>query len=193
MAPLFSDVFPLNPSRYHEVTGSAACGFAAIACGLANGPAIWFMEAWQTETINPNGLVPYCDPHHLLVGKCINATDLLAATEEALRSGAVSMVVSEITVPLTLTAGRRLQLAAEAGGSTRLMIVPEGMGSNAARTRWQAMPLYDARDSTLMRWSLIKNKSGTSSIWTVRWDDKTHRISVVSEAGQRPHAAARTL
>ena len=193
MAMLFSDVFPLTVSRYHEVAGAGSFCFAGIACGLVHGSAMWFVEGWQGEVINPVGLLPYCNPHNLLIGKCSNAADLLAATEEALRSGAVSIVVSEITQPLTLTAGRRLQLAAEAGGTTGLMIVPDGMGSNAAQTRWQAAPLYDEQDSTLMRWTITKNKSGTLSAWNMRWNDETHRITVVSEVGQRSSLAARTL
>ena len=44
MTLLLSDVFPLKSSRSHEVTGAGAYGFAGIACGLANGPVMWFVE-----------------------------------------------------------------------------------------------------------------------------------------------------
>lgn len=181
----FSDVFPLKSARYHEVTGSGAYAFAAISCGSANGNIIWFVEDWLPETINPIGLEPYCDPHRLLIGKCKNNADVLAASEDALRSGSVSMVVSELTKPLSLTAGRRLQLAAEVGASTGLMIIPEDMGSNATQTRWQVSPVYTPSDSTHMRWSLSKNKSGTNGEWTIGWDDKTRTIFVVPESAQR--------
>ncbi len=62
------------------------------------------------------------------------------------------------------------------------------MGSNAAETRWRAAPLYDPEggDSTLMRWSLIKNKSGTFGAWDVRWNHATRRLLVVSPVGERP-------
>jgi len=63
------------------------------------------------------------------------------------------------------------------------------MGSNAAETRWQAAPLFDpeeAADSTLMRWLLIKNKSGTLEAWDVRWNHAARRLDVVSPTGQRP-------
>jgi protein ImuA len=58
------------------------------------------------------------------------------------------------------------------------------MGSNAAETRWHCAPLFDPDDSTLQRWKLIKNKSGTLKAWDVRWHGETRRIIVVSEAGE---------
>ena len=139
----------------------------------------------MSEVLNPIGLQTYCDPDRILIGKCGNAVDVLAMTEEALRSGAVSLVIAELTKPLTLTAGRRLQLAAEAGSSTGLMIVRNGMGSNATQTRWCITPTYSPDDSTRMKWELKKNKSGTLRDWRVLWNDEAHRISVVSEPVQR--------
>lgn len=176
----FSDVFPLKNSRYHEVTGAGAYSFASVCCGNSANMAIWFSEAWTQEVVTPLGLQTHCDPHQVLIGKCNNSTDVLASAEEALRSGVVSLVIGELTQPLSLTAGRRLQLAAEVGGSTGLMIVKNGMGSNATQTRWDISPVYAPDDSTQMRWSLIKNKSGTNAIWDVRWDETARCIFVVS-------------
>ena len=118
-------------------------------------------------------------------------TDALAVAEEALKDGAVALVVVEVTRPLDLREGRRLQLAARAGGTTGLCLIPDGMGSNAAETRWHAAPVFDPRkeDSTLMRWEIIKNKSGTLGAWNVRWDQQTHRLHVVSPVGERPGSA----
>jgi protein ImuA len=154
---------------------------------------IWFVEGWMHEVVNPIGLQAHCDPHQVLVGKCSNPTDVLAASEEALRSGVVSLVIAELTKPLSLVAGRRLQLAAEAGGSTGLMIVRDGMGSNATQTRWHVSPIFALDDSTQMRWSLIKNKSGTYADWEVRWDEAARRISVVSAHVERTGVAQATL
>ena len=88
----------------------------------------------------------------------------------------------ELNAPLDLTAGRRLQLAAKTGRSLGIALIPEGMGSNAAETRWQCAPVFDPQDSTLQRWELIKNKSGTLGVWNVRWSASSRRINVVSEA-----------
>jgi len=147
--------------------------------------AIWFVEHWVQEVLNPIGLHTHCDPHQVLIGKCSGAADVLAAAEEALRSGVVSLVIAELTQPLSLTAGRRLQLASEAGASTGLMIVRDGMGSNATQTRWHVSPVFASDDSTQMRWSLNKNKSGTKMAWDIRWGEAAHCVSVVSEDVER--------
>lgn len=188
MSPAPLPCFPLRKARVHEVCGPGATAFAAIAAGAPPSGLLWVRESWQPEALNPLGLVPFLDPSRLLVAQTAGQTDSLAVAEEALRDGALPVVVIEITRPLNLREGRRLQLAAKTGGSTGLCLIPEGMGSNAAETRWRAAPVFDPQgaDSTLMRWDLIKNKSGTLGAWNVRWDAAAHRLDVVSPAGERP-------
>lgn len=178
--------FPLRPARVHEVCGPAAPAFAACAAAGRPGPVLWLREAWLPETLNPLGLLPFLDPAGVLLARPANQIDSLAVAEEALKDGSVALVVLEITRPLDLREGRRLQLAAGAGRSTGLCLIPEGMGSTAAETRWRAMPLFDParEDSTLMRWEIIKNKSGTIGAWNVCWDAQAHRLDLVSPAGK---------
>lgn len=109
--------------------------------------------------------------------------NILWAVEEALRGLPDALVVAQIDKALSLTIGRRLQLAAEAGGTTGLLLIRDGAGSPATQTRWQCMPL--AGDSTLHNWSLIKNKSGTFGNWTVNWDGTSAAFDMVSTIGQR--------
>ncbi|MET1413353.1 hypothetical protein ABVF61_13845 [Roseibium sp. HPY-6] len=204
MSQPFSSVYPLKRARAHEVCGEGGLAFAAITAGQASGPVVWISERWR-PVVNPEGLAPYCDPGKLLLTRADTPLNVLASAETALRSGAVGLVVAELTGPIGLTEGRRLQLAAETGGTTALLLIPEGGGSNAAETRWHCtgIPAFEAarqnspnpnnpgansprqndHDSTPWRWSLIKNKIGTLSDWVVRWDAAAHRIIVVSEAG----------
>ncbi len=184
MSPQLFDQFPPRVSRCHEVCGAGGVCFAAIVCGLADNPSFWISEAWQPERLNPAGLATFCDPRKLVFAECKDHLEVLDASEEALRSGAVSVVVSQLSKPLDFRQGRRLNLAAEAGKSTGVFLIPEGMGSNAAETRWQCAPIFDPLDSTLQRWELIKNKSGTLAAWTVRWDAEKRRVIVVSQAGK---------
>ncbi len=184
MPDQFAQHFPLMPNRAHEATGPGAVTFAAIACGLGAKPAMWIHEDWQREILNPVALSEFCDPKKLLLARARNPVDVLAVAEESLRSGAVSTVVAELSQPITLTAGRRLQLAAEAGKSTGVFIISDGAGSNATQTRWHCAPIFDETDSTLMMWNLIKNKSGTLKGWRVRWDEQARRVIVVSTAGE---------
>ena len=185
----FDSNYPLRVGRVHEATGPAAYSFAVMSCALGEGDALWFSEGWRNEQLNPAGFAAFCPPEKLLVAAGKNQLEVLALCEEALRSGAVSTVVAELAQPLDLTAGRRLQLAAEAGKTTGIIILPEEMGSNAAETRWHCAPVFDASDSTLQSWQLIKNKSGTLGSWNIRWDAQAHSIIVVSKAGERAGSA----
>ena len=189
----FESHFPLKNTRTHEVCGASAHVFAfALAgqlCSENGRTALWVREAWHGHQINPMGFCSYLDPKQFLIAQAPSHIDVLASTEEALRSGHVALVIAQITQPIGLTEGRRLQLAAQAGNATGLCILPEGMGNNAAQTRWHCAPVFDesnaAEDSTLQSWKLIKNKSGTLSTWTVKWNAQTRRISVVSPPIQR--------
>ncbi|MEM0945470.1 MAG: hypothetical protein AAGI70_16150 [Pseudomonadota bacterium] len=183
-----SDHFPPRPGRCHEVCGAGAPAFAAIALGARGGAALWICGTWRADRLYPEGVAPFCDPAKLLIAEVDTERDMLASAEEALRSGAVTAVVAEPQKPLDLTAGRRLQLAAEAGGSLGLMLIAEGAGSNAAESRWRCAPQSDSRfhraDSTRQTWALIKNKTGILKSWNVCWDAKTHSIAVVPPSGE---------
>ena len=180
--------YPLLTGRVHEVSGPAATSFALRAAQQVDAGLLWVREEWQPERLNPFGFEGF-DPARLIVAQTKGQIDTLAVAEEALRDGALGFVVLEITAPLSLTAGRRLQLAAKTGNATGLCLIPEGMGSPAAETRWHCAPVFDADDSTLQRWQLIKNKSGTIGVWNVRWDPETRRVAVVPPAGHRPGSA----
>ncbi|MGI3164411.1 ImuA family protein [Pseudooceanicola sp. 200-1SW] len=189
-APLFASAFPLRPARVHEVCGAGATAFAALTCARARaGALIWIRETWMRDQLSPLGLADFFDPSRLILARAPDAVDALAVAEEALRDSAVALVLLEVTRPLDLREGRRLQLAAKTGGATGLCLIPEGMGSNAAETRWRVQPLWagaraGGADSTLLRWQLIKNKSGTLGAWDVCWNRTTYRLDVVSPPAQ---------
>ncbi len=179
----FSAVYPLKSGRTHEVCGAGAQFFAVAIAAQFEAQFLWVREQWRTEKLNPTGFVEFLSPEGLLTASAKNQNEVLAVAEESLRSGVVPLVVMELNNQLDLIAGRRLQLAAKTGESTALAIISEKMGSNAAETRWRCSPLFDPNDSTLQRWELIKNKTGTLGVWNVRWSASSRRINVVSEAG----------
>ncbi len=178
------DSFPLRPARAHEVCGAGGHVFASIVCGCANGSALWISQAHQHERLHPEGLAQFCWPDRLIYASGKTHMDVLWMAEEALRSAAMQVVVVQLSKPIDLTAGRRLQLAAEAGNTLGVFQIPEGMGSNATETRWRCSPHFDAKDSSLHRWQLIKNKSGTLGDWIVRWDEQARRVIVVSKVSE---------
>lgn len=186
MPPNLFDFFPPRPARMHEACGPGAYGFAGMLAAALSGNVLWVAERWRPEQINPLGINDFIDPSRILTAMTKDHPETLAITEEALRSGAVALVVAEVTAPLSLTAGRRLQLACETGKTTGLCLIPEGMGSNAAESRWRCAPVFDPADSTRQHWEIIKNKSGTTEAWNVRWDKSARRVHVVPPVGQRP-------
>ncbi|WP_037374270.1 ImuA family protein [Sediminimonas qiaohouensis] len=189
--PAPTDPLALAPARVHEAEGRGRQAFALLQAARHAGPLIWVLAAHAPHLPMLRGL-PDGVGQRLHVIRPGREIDLLWAVEEALRSPAAGLVIAEPSSPLSLTAGRRLQLAAEAGRTTGLMLIRAGQGSNAAETRWQCAPVAgEDRDSTLHRWSLNKNKEGTTGIWTVHWNGATAAVHLVSAAGKR-HGAAET-
>lgn len=181
----------LAPGRVHEAEGIGRRAFALFQAARHAGPLIWVLALRAPHLPMLRGL-PEGVGQRLHLIRPGNETDLLWSVEEALRSPAVGLIIAEPEKPLSLTAGRRLQLAAEAGRTTGLMLIREGQGSNAAETRWHCMPMPgEDRDSTLHRWSLNKNKRGTTGTWTVHWNGATAAVHPVSASGER-HEPAET-
>ncbi len=192
----------------HEVTGSAAGGFVAMLAGRFAGPVLWCVMAHaRTELYGP-GLAAFgLDTRRLVIARCANRQDMLWAMEEGLRDPALAVVVGEPDRAIALTASRRLQLAAETGGVTGLVLrrgAEEGaLAPSALFSRWQAdsVPVLGMPGSPAegARWrlALLRCRGGLgeemrrigSRTWTVDWRDATRDLSLVPGAGDRPAAA----
>jgi protein ImuA len=177
------DPFALASTRVHEAAGPGRRAFALFQAARHPGPLVWVLPAHQHQRPLPAGL-PQGVADRLLLIEARSETDLLWSVEECLRAGPLGLVLAEPEKPLSLTAGRRLQLAAEAGRTPGLMLIREGQGSTAAETRWACDPISAPWDSTGHQWRLIKNKKGTTGLWTVHWDGTSTTCHMVSEAVQ---------
>ncbi|WP_134682032.1 ImuA family protein [Paracoccus ravus] len=164
-----SDPLALAPARVHEAAGPGRSAFALFQTARHPGPLFWVLPQHEVSRPLPQGL-PEGVAERLHLVETRSETELLWATEEALRSPASGFVIAEPGKALNLTAGRRLQLAAEAGRTTGLLLIREGHGCNAAETRWQCVPLPGPADSARQHWRLTKDKSGTIGALTVDWD-----------------------
>ena len=185
--PPESDPFTLRPGRVHEAGGRGRRAFALFQALRHPGPLVWVLPAHIREMPLLDGLPPGVGARlHLLRPE--SEADLLWCIEEALRAAPIGLVIAEPRKPLSLTAGRRFQLAAEAGRSTGLLLIREAAGSNATETRWHCAPLASA-DSTLHRWQLNRNKQGTLGSWDVNWNGATTAVDMVSATGQRHQPA----
>lgn len=114
---------------------------------------------------------------------------LLWTMEEALKSGALSLVIGEThAAHASLTATRRLSLAAHAGKSAGLLVFAKAdAAATASHTRWmiaaapsRAHP-YDAQAPGNPAWrvELTRARGGRPGTWDLEWKNAPHRFVMV--------------
>lgn len=143
----------LNPGRTHEICGPARQVLATwiIAQYPPGTPVIWIRPYWKPERLHPQALCEWTSPEGLIFVEPARESDSLACAEEALHSGAVTLVVVELAAPLALTPLRRLHLAAETGLARRrihahnatvlgLVLTPQDGGTAGVESRWHLAP-----------------------------------------------------
>lgn len=140
----------LTLGRAHEICGPARLVLAAMiagrvaAGGMGAGPVLWIRPAHADGRLNPDGLARFFDPGRLVLARPERAADALWLAEEALRSGAVPLVIVDLAGPPALTPVRRLHLAAQAGAEAAcaglaplaLLLCPGQGGAQGIETRW---------------------------------------------------------
>ena len=167
--------------------GAAAAGFAAFLLSRLAGQAgergrgvLW--ACLGEGDLYPPGLASFgLDPGAMILLSAPSPAELLWAMEEALRSPALAGVVGEVD-RLDLTAGRRLQLAAAAGGGVGLLLLradrPAAAVSPAA-LRWRV----GAGPDRTWHVELLRRRGGRPGAWILEREDETDRLLVVAELG----------
>lgn len=217
------DALPMGGLRrdaLHEVA-AATYGDMAAAMGFATALITRFAEAspmapilWCEGSHAPfdvgglygPGLAAFgLDPARLIIVTPPRDVELLWTLEEALRLGAFAMVVGEIDAgsrAFDLTATRRLQLAAEDGGASALLLTGhQSGGSSAAATRWRiaAAPgspglRLEGHSMELVgrpRWKATLERcrgAEGGGTWLVEWDVAQRKFSTLD---RDPREAAR--
>jgi len=144
--------------RVHELCGPARRTLALMLAGRAEGTVLWIAPDASARALNPSGMAGLCAPERLLLAAAQPDREALWSLEEALRSGAVPLVVAELAAPPGLTPMRRLQLAAEASGRAPigLILTPEAGGAAGAESRWHLAHAHAEGES---RWRLERRRA----------------------------------
>ena len=180
----------------HEVLATEpGCGaaFAAMVLGRTEGTVLWIGSARAEWQAWPPGLAAWgLTPDRLVLLRAERWKDALWAMEEALRCPAVggALLVPaqgesfEERAPLDLTATRRLQLAAEAGGGLGLILradTPGAVTQTAAHTRWRVSPAEG--DEPHWRLELLRMRGGRPrDAVAVAWQTASGRLEVLERA-----------
>jgi protein ImuA len=194
----------------HEVAGTgpdtehaaAAALFTAGVLARLRGPVLWALT--RDDLFAPALAGVGLHPDRLILAEA--GKQVLSVMEEGLRHRGLAGVVGELDFRLTLTASRRLQLAAEASGVTAIVLRrsrrhddPALAEPNAAVTRWRlaalpsAPPLSQAPDVPGLgrpRWrlELLRCRGGEPATWIVEACDATGHLALVAELSDRSAA-----
>lgn len=187
----------------HAVVGSAAGAFAALVAGRIDGAVLWCVEAGARAGLYGPGLAALgLDPARLIMARCPDRTDMLWAMEEGLRCPALAVTIGEPPGAVDLTASRRLQLAAEAGGGLGLVLGRGRDGGalapNALESRWRVDAAPTAGTGWGWRVALERCRGvaaggGSDGQWMVQWDETTGDCVVAAAPGDRSVAARRLV
>jgi protein ImuA len=156
--------------RAHECCGPARHTWAMIVAGALSGPVLWIAPRWLRDRPHPDGIRPFAGPERFLFAAPEHRMDLLWCMEEALRSGAVPLVVADLPAPPGLTPVRRLHLAAEEGAARAfrpplgLLLTPGEGGAPGVESRWRMAP---AHERAAERWRLerLRDRTAPPAAW----------------------------
>jgi len=187
--------------------GTAASLLAAWLLARVAGEVVWVMQ--QRDLYPPALAAVGLTPERVFYVHARNPKMVLLVMEEGLRHAGLAGVVGELSGPLSLTASRRLQLAAEVSGVTAFLVRrsrrfddPVLAQPSAAATRWRvasvpsAPPLPDSPDTPGLgpphwRLELLRCRGGEPHSWMLEAFDATGRCRVVPDLGDRPAAPER--
>lgn len=183
------------------VDGAAAALFAAGILARRPGPVLWCVTRPDlfAPAISQAGL----SPDRVIYVEAGDEKTLMACFEEGLRHGGLAGVVAE-TARLSMTASRRLQLAAEASGILGLAVRRWRRAAEAAvfgqptaaATRWRVSP---APSSPLPvpgvgrpRWrvELIRCRGGEAAEFMLDACDEEGRLALPAALADRPLATS---
>lgn len=212
-AAVVSFPFGFGQAGLHEVAeasyGDKAAGTGFLLSVLGQQiPGLW---VWihQTAISLDTGIVPetaaqsYSSSFRLNV-QTRTLREALWTTEEAIVSGAPTLVIAELS-SVDFTATRRLSLAAERYGVPVILLLPYTCeGATAAATRWRINSLpssrnrYDQYALGNPRWKAVLDRcriapSAAGQSFELEWNDETLSLDMVTRLAVGPITPGKAL
>lgn len=210
----------LARAALHEVAGAgldrehgaASTRFAAGILARLAGPVLWVVDHGRafTRPFAPGLASAGLHPDRVIYAEAGRDATLLVM-EEGLRHRGLAGVVAELAAPLSLTASRRLQLAAEATCVMAILLHrqyraggPDTLGATAAATRWRiaALPSGPALPyapnvpglaPALWRLDLTRCRGGRTGSWIMEACDASGHLGMAASLAHGPAAAKPAL
>lgn len=187
---------PATPELGDE---AATTLFLAAIAAHAGGHVLWALS--RRDLFAPGLAQAGLTPERVFYADCRDDAEVLAVMEEGLRHGGLGAVVGE-TGRATMAAARRLQLAAEEGGSLALLLRrwrrpgadPLAWPSPAV-TRWRIACAPSAPLAVpgvgRARWhaELARQRGGAAHQWILEAPDAEARLALPARSGPRPDQA----
>ena len=151
---------------------------------------LWIAPRWQAGALNPEAVRQLFDPGRIIFLEPVRAEDLLWCMEEALRSGAVPLVVADIPAPPGLTAVRRLHLAAESGAADTgnwplgLLLTPGEGGAPGIETRWHITARHGLDAHRAWRLERRRARTAPAQSWRLAPHDGQFRLQKLTAQTQ---------
>lgn len=199
----------LLPGALYEIAPAAPrdAGAATAFCATlaarflkeSDGALLWCLNPAVADAgeIYPPALARFGIAPDRLVALCArDDATVLQAIEDALASGAPAAIVGEAR-DVSLTASRRLQLAAGKSGVTPILLRPYGaeQTSSAALMRWcvESAPsrprgwaaMLDEPGFPCWQANLFRSRGGAPGNWTMEWRDETGDLALAAPLRDR--------
>ena len=160
----------LTLRRVHEACGPNRRSLAMMIAQKMEGPIFWVTPEWNTDHLHADGMISFINPGRMTFITPKRTEDILWVVEEVLRSGAVPLVIADLSGLPALTPVRRLHLAAEAGlteGTSPplgLLLTPGDGGAPGVESRWHLAARHQGTDDI---WQLnrIRSRSAPPCSW----------------------------
>jgi len=171
-------IHELISHRQEEVaaTNGFVTGLLSTIMGT-NGTSLWISAS---RSIFPIALKNfYVDPDRFIFLDLKNEKDVVWAIDEALKCGAISAVVGELS-EIDFKTSRRLQLNVERSGVTGFIVRNNSrkIGTTASVSRWKISSLPSEKDDQMpgigfpkWRVELLRIRNGRPGTWDVKWFD----------------------